>query len=119
MEILKNNKIILGVFLSSLLLVYWIYSFGFSGAFYFDDFRPLGNLESVKDFSSVWQYIWNETSGPLGRPISMMSFLLNVGDWPNHSNNFFRVNVFIHLINGLLVYCISYKLFRFLKPKSS
>lgn len=119
MEILKNNKIILGVFLSSLLLVYWIYHFGFSGAFYFDDFRPLGNLESVKDFSSVWQYIWNETSGPLGRPISMMSFLLNVGDWPNHSNNFFRVNVFIHLINGLLVYYISYKLFRFLKPKSS
>ena len=119
MEILKNNKIILGVFLSSLLLVYWIYHFGFSGAFYFDDFRPLGNLESVKDFSSAWQYIWNETSGPLGRPISMMSFLLNVGDWPNHSNNFFRVNVFIHLINGLLVYCISYKLFRFLKPKSS
>lgn len=118
MEILKNNKIILGVFLSSLLLVYWIYHFGFSGAFYFDDFRPLGNLESVKDLSSAWQYIWNETSGPLGRPISMMSFLLNVGDWPNHSNNFFRVNVFIHLINGLLIYCISYKLFKFLKPKS-
>jgi len=118
MKIIQNNKVIFGIFFSSLTFIYWIYHFGFSGAFYFDDFRPLGKLESVKDLSSAWQYIWNETSGPLGRPISMISFLLNVGDWPNHLDNFFRINTFIHLINGVLIYCISYKLFRLLKPNS-
>ena len=118
LQILKNEKIIFIIFLICSGLCYWIYSFGFSGAFYFDDFRPLAALESVKDFSSAWQYIWNETSGPLGRPISMLSFLLNAGDWPNNSENFFRINTIIHLINGLLIYGISYKLFKFLKPNS-
>lgn len=119
LQLLKNEKIIFIIFLICSGFCYWIYSFGFSGAFYFDDFRPLGALESVKDFPSAWQYIWNETSGPLGRPISMLSFLLNIGDWPNHSANFFKINTIIHLINGLLVYGISYKLFKFLKPDSS
>jgi len=49
----------------------------------------------------------------------MLSFLLNVNDWPNHSENFFRINTIIHLINGVLIYGISYKLFKFLKPNSS
>ncbi len=119
MKILKSNKIVFSIFLASLIFIYWIYHFGFSGAFYFDDFRPLSKLSSVKDFSSAWQYIWNETSGPLGRPISMLSFLLNVNDWPNHSENFFRINTIIHLINGVLIYGISYKIFKFLKPNSS
>lgn len=119
LHIFKNEKIIFAIFIICSGICYWIYSFGFSGAFYFDDFRPLGNLESVTDFSTAWQYIWNETSGPLGRPISMLSFLFNINDWPNHSENFFRINTIIHLINGLLVYGISYKLFKFLKPNSS
>lgn len=119
LHILKKEKIIYAIFLICSGLCYWIYSFGFSGAFYFDDFRPLSNLASVKDFSSAWQYISNETSGPLGRPISMLSFLFNVNDWPNNSENFFRINTIIHLINGILIYGISYKLFKFLKPNSS
>lgn len=106
----KNLPAVLLVII--LLSVYVIYSFGFSGVLYYDDFRPLGALEQVKDFPSAMHYVLNETSGPLGRPISMVSFLVNINDWNNNNlSGFFRVNVIIHLINGLLVYLITYKLF--------
>ncbi|MHA3080393.1 hypothetical protein [Acinetobacter sp. ANC 5502] len=118
MQALQNNKLILSIFLVLTGVVYWIYSQGFTGAFYFDDFRPLGNLQQVHDFKTEFQYITNETSGPLGRPVAMLSFLLNVGDWPDHPQNFFRINTIIHLLNGLIIYFLSLKLFKLVKPQS-
>lgn len=118
MQTLQNNKFIFTLFLCLTGVVYWIYSHGFTGAFYFDDFRPLGNLQAVHNFQTGLQYVANETSGPLGRPIAMLSFLLNIGDWPDHPQNFFRINTFIHLFNGLVVYFLSLKLFQIVKPNS-
>lgn len=118
MQALQNNKLIFGIFLLLTGVVYWIYSQGFTGAFYFDDFRPLGNLQQVHNFQTGLQYVANETSGPLGRPIAMLSFLLNTGDWPDHPQNFFRLNTLIHLLNGVLVYFLSFKLFQLVKPNS-
>lgn len=118
MHILKNDKLIFVIFLFCCSLTYWVYSHGFTGAFYFDDFRPLEALENIHDNSSALQYVINETSGPLGRPIAMFSFLLNIGDWPNHPDSFFRINTIIHILNGVFVYFISFKLFKILKPKS-
>ena len=113
-----KNLTIFGIFLLLTGVVYWIYSQGFTGAFYFDDFRPLGNLQEVHDFQTGLQYVANETSGPLGRPIAMLSFLLNMGDWPDHPQNFFRLNTLIHVLNGVLVYFLSFKLFQLVKPNS-
>lgn len=95
-----------------ILIVYCIYMFGFTGTVYYDDFRPLSGLIQVSDYHSALYYIFNETSGPLGRPISMLSFLLNINDWDQNLVGFFKINTFIHLINGVLVYIISLRLFQ-------
>ena len=88
------------------ILVFTIYLQGISGAFYYDDFRPLGALSQVNDFDSALVYVLSETSGPLGRPIAMLSFLFNLGDWPNNSEDFFLINIAIHVFNGIIIYFI-------------
>ncbi len=102
----------------SLLFVYVIYSWGFSGALYYDDFRPLSGLANIHDLNSALFYIFNESSGPLGRPISMVSFLLNTNDWDQNISGFFQINTFIHLFNGILVFLISSKIFNLIYSQS-
>lgn len=89
-------------------LVGFIYTLGNSGAFYYDDFRPLSGLVNVTDLNSALIYITTEISGTLGRPIAMISFLFNINDWPNQPENFFNINIFIHCLNGIWVFFLSY-----------
>jgi tetratricopeptide (TPR) repeat protein len=89
-----------------------IYSQGISGSFYFDDFRPLGNLANVNNFDSAWLYVFSEISGPLGRPISMATFLFNIDDWPNGNRSFLLFNSVLHVFNGLLIFGLSYYIAR-------
>ncbi|WP_455230217.1 hypothetical protein [Geopseudomonas aromaticivorans] len=91
------------VFFCAVILVFVAYSLGFSGSFYYDDFRPLSGLSFIKDFESALLYIVSETSGPLGRPLSMLTFLFNRGDWPEGAQNILRLNALLHIANGLLV----------------
>jgi len=89
------------------LVLYWP---GLYGGFFFDDF--VNFLEPaeirIKELSSdtllaAWQ---SGHAGPLGRPISMLSFALNYyfsGFVPFY---FKLTNVVVHLLNGLLVYLL-------------
>lgn len=118
LNLLRNNKFIFVLLIAVCGLTYFIYSMGFTGGLYFDDIRPLSGLEQVFNFQSALQYILNETSGPLGRPISMLSFLFNINDWPENIAGFFRINTIIHILNGILIFFISFKIFEIVKPES-
>ncbi len=96
-----------------LLTIALLYSPGFTGAFYYDDVRPLSPLAAITNVDSALVYISNESSGPLGRPIAMLSFLVNKNDWPSDTSTgnisaFFIFNVILHLTNGLLVFLLTY-----------
>ena len=86
-----------------LVVVFLAYQPGFSGALYYDDIGPFSRLVHVKDLSSALYFVFSESSGPLGRPIAMASFLVHAQDWPDNTAAIFRFNVVLHLINGLLV----------------
>lgn len=103
MKRLGMNAVAWGALAICLLIVGGIYVLGENGAFYFDDFRPFSALASVTDAKSAVYYVFSDSSGPLGRPLSMLSFLLNRSDWPDHPAGFFRINILIHLVNGMLV----------------
>lgn len=90
--------------------VFYIYSFGFSGAMYYDDFGPFSGLSTVTNWDSAINYVLTNESGPLGRPISMLSFLLNMHDWAGDQSHFFMINALIHTFNGLLVAIITWQL---------
>ena len=90
-----------------------IYSFGITGSLFYDDFKPLGSLENVTDIYSALFYVFTETSGPLGRPVSMLTFLLHANHGPENTEYIFFVNSLIHAFNALLVFVISYYLASF------
>lgn len=114
-----SKKIIFYILLCcNSIVTFLIYQKGLYGNYVFDD--GVNILENQKlaittlDFLAL-QAAWGSgDAGPLGRPISMLSFALNhyfTGFEPFY---FKSTNLFIHLINGLLVFIISLKLFQWL-----
>jgi tetratricopeptide (TPR) repeat protein len=88
---------------------------GFSGGFLFDDFsnlNQLGSFGTVDNWESLWLYLLNNASGPTGRPLSMLSFLLDARSWPADPGPFKHTNTLLHLLNGLLLFLLIQKLAR-------
>ena len=93
-----------------LLVVAWAaYAPGLTGGFLFDDFTnldALGNDGRVDNWQTFWRYITSGTADPAGRPLSLLSFLLDARDWPANPAPFLRTNLILHLINGGLLFVL-------------
>ncbi|MDR0378602.1 MAG: tetratricopeptide repeat protein [Candidatus Accumulibacter sp.] len=87
--------------------VYWP---GLAGGFLFDDFpnlEDMGTYGDVADLESFRAFVFGGFSGPTGRPLSLLSFLLNDNTWPSYAAWFKPTNLAIHLLCGLLLcWCI-------------
>ncbi len=84
-------------------LVYWP---GLSGPFMLDDFGSLARLSDfngVRDWETFKAFVFGGTSGPTGRPLSQLSFLIDGTNWPTDPWPFKRTNLVVHLLNGLLL----------------
>ena len=105
---MPKSRTFLIITLSIVLAVaYWIFSQGLGGGLYFDDMGNLAPLSQVRSFESAMQFVLSGTGGPSGRPLSMASFALQTEDWPSKPEAFIRVNILIHLMNGVLVAWLS------------
>lgn len=72
-----------------------------------DDFDNLGALEvGVTDAKSFSQYMAHGNAGPLDRPISKLTFLLNDNAWPSSPESFKRTNILIHLLVGVVLFVL-------------
>lgn len=86
-----------------------LYFSGLTGPFVFDDspnLSPLGSYGGVVDLPTALYFIGSNESGPLGRPLSMASFLLDGMYWPADPYPFKYTNLLIHVVNGLLVFWV-------------
>ena len=86
-------------------LVLLLYLPGLDGAFLLDDFPNLAPIQQLPDspsLSDYWQLLGAGNAGPLGRPLAMLTFLLQHESWPA-AFDFKRVNLILHLLNGFLV----------------
>ncbi|HET6433206.1 tetratricopeptide repeat protein [Dyella sp.] len=93
-------------------LAYWP---GLSGGFLFDDYAnlpALGATGPVGDWNGFWRYITSGRADPLGRPLSLLSFLLDARDWPAAPLPFKRTNLLVHLANASLLARLLYELYR-------
>lgn len=85
------------------LAAYWP---GLHGDFLFDDFGNLPTLGAqgpVNRWATFWQYVTSGHADPTGRPLSLLSFLIDAHDWPAAPYPFKRTNLIIHLLNGTLL----------------
>lgn len=95
---------LLVLLLATALLVYWP---GLSGVFLLDDIPNIGDLATgyyLDTGDRLISFVLSGHSGPLGRPLSMLSFLINDYAWPTDPTPFLYTNVLLHLLNGCLVF---------------
>src|SRR5690606_38481334 len=77
-----------------------------TGPFLFDDFpnlELLAELNGHLDFHSLANYVTLFQGGP-GRPLSMLSFVINDFDWPSDPWSFKYTNLMLHLLTGTLIF---------------
>lgn len=96
------------------LATYWP---GLHGGFLFDDFGNLpllGASGPITHWATFWRYITSGTADPTGRPLAMLTFLIDAHNWPADPFPFKRTNLILHLLNGVLLYALLSKLGTFL-----
>jgi len=92
-------------FIALLGLAFSVYQPALKGPFLLDDFENLKVLQNpVVDGATLRDYLATGNAGPLGRPISKLTFLLDDNAWPSSPENFKRTNLHIHLLVGVLVF---------------
>jgi tetratricopeptide (TPR) repeat protein len=102
-----------------MLLAWWCYQPGATtGGFLFDDFHnleSLGAYGSVHDWKTFYSYIHSGMAGPSGRPLALLSFLIDDNTWPSYAPWFKITNVWIHVLCGLLLCWINLLILRQLR----
>ncbi len=105
------------VFLAAV-LAYWP---GLKGPFVLDDFTSLGalgNLGGITDWDTFKAFVFGGTAGPTGRPVALLSFLIDANNWPTDPWPFKRTNLVIHLANGALLGVLTRQILRLLDIES-
>jgi len=97
-------------FLVVLVLAWTCYRPALSGAFQLDDNSNLAGLAMIEDTASAVQFIFSGTAGPLGRPIALWTFATQADQWEQGAKAFLSVNIFIHLLNAVLLAACLYQL---------
>jgi hypothetical protein len=80
---------------------------GLSGGFLFDDaanLPALGAYGRIHELDGLLRYLTSGRADPTGRPLSLLSFLLDARNWPADPAPFKRTNLLIHLVNGALLF---------------
>jgi len=103
------------ILIALLAATWWIYHPGLSGDFLFDDFGNLpavGATGPVHSWNAFWRYITSGDADPTGRPMTLLTFLIDARNWPASPYPFKVTNVVLHLINGALLAWVLWKLGR-------
>ena len=111
---LKISFLLLCILMGTI-YIYWP---GLNGTFMFDDYANFEILTKLDQFNTgerILQFIFSSNSGPSGRPISLLSFMLNDTAWPSQPWSFLYTNLMIHLLNCILVFLVIFKLGTLLK----
>lgn len=102
----------LALLLATTLLAYWS---GLPGGFQFDDLYnldALGRFGPIRHLESLLLYLTSGSADPLGRPLSLLSFLIDANDWPADPGPFKWTNLMLHLLNGVLLIWVLFRLGR-------
>lgn len=92
--------------LAVMLLAWLAYRPGLTGGFVFDDYAnlpALGATGPVDNAATFWRYITSGQADPTGRPLALLSFLLDGHDWPTSAHPFKQTNLILHLLTGALL----------------
>ncbi|WP_018868622.1 MULTISPECIES: M48 family metallopeptidase [unclassified Thioalkalivibrio] len=92
---------------TALLAVGSLYALALPGYWLFDDWPNLVGLDHVDDYHSALRYILSGEAGPLGRPVSLLTFALQADAWAENPETMLRVNFAIHLLAMVAVFFLA------------
>ncbi|MSR13135.1 MAG: tetratricopeptide repeat protein [Gammaproteobacteria bacterium] len=99
-------------------LVIGVYSVGIGGPLVFDDYGTIQPLLNLGLVPHDWRAYVISPTGPLGRPISMLSFLANL-HWTGDKLWLWKLtNITLHCVIGLLLLGVGRRLFLIANPGS-
>lgn len=86
----------------------YLYSFGWAGSWHLDDEPNLQKLglvfaEGTLNLDAAIDFVFSGNAGPLGRPIALLSFLMDGSGWPQSTADLLYTNSLLHVLNGLLL----------------
>jgi hypothetical protein len=113
--ILRKPLLFLLLLTSALLATVWAYAPGLHGGFLFDDFAnlpALGDTGPIDHWPTFWRYLTSGVADPTGRPLTLLSFLLDAHNWPADPYPFKRTSLILHLLNGGLLFALLARLGR-------
>lgn len=94
-----------------ILLGGWLaYKPALGGSFLLDDASNLGELQNIDDAKSTLRFVFSGSAGPVGRPLALASFVPQASSWNDGAAPFLAVNIFLHLLNAVLVGGFLYQL---------
>ncbi|WP_297917422.1 tetratricopeptide repeat protein [Metallibacterium sp.] len=108
--------------LAVLLIALWAYWPGLKGPFLFDDFGTLpklGEFGPVHTWAIFWRYLTSGGGDPTGRPIALLSFLIDARNWPAAPWPFKFTNLLLQLVNGTLLAMLLWRLGRVIEPQGT
>ena len=107
----RNGRLLATTILTLAIAVGWFaYAPGLSGTIHFDDPASLHGLSEIGNSADALDFVLSGRAGPLGRPLSLASFVPQAYAWPNDTEVLLRTNVLLHLLNGVLVVWAMYLL---------
>jgi len=116
-----GDKKLIGFWAVALLAAIIAYMPGLDGPFLFDDFGSIAELGSrggVRDWETFKAFVFGGYSGPTGRPLALLSFLIDANNWPADAWPFKRTNLVIHLVNAALLGVLINKVLQLLEMDS-
>lgn len=110
--------LITGAFLLLLAIAAWSFASGTGGQFIFDDEPNLNPWQRIGDIDTLRDVVAFATSGNdlPGRPLSLLSFIIDDQSWMPDIPSLKRTNLALHLLNGCLVFWFCLMLLRHLLP---
>ncbi|MDD3576851.1 MAG: hypothetical protein PHT38_08185 [Halothiobacillus sp.] len=110
MNTLFRRGLVIGI-LGLTVLVYWV---GLGGGFKFDDFQNLVDNPSFAPNALAhyfWTAVWSSDASAFHRPLTMLTFALQVV-WTGMTPEPMKIaNLLIHLLNGALIYFLAKLIF--------
>jgi len=114
----QSQRLIVAGFLLILIASAWAFYPGLGGGFIFDDSPNLQIWADIGDITSlnkVLTFSLSSTFTP-GRPLSLLSFLIDDQSWPPSIFLLKRTNLALHLLNTCLIFWLSLKVLACLLP---
>lgn len=112
---MRQHIVPLIALITAALLGWLAYRPGLDGGFLFDDYvnlPALGAFGRIDNATAFWRYLTSGIADFTGRPLSLLSFLIDARDWPADPYPFKRSNLVLHLFNGALLATLLWRLGR-------